>query len=139
MAAWNASTAGGKGDRLKKSRDGFSAFPRRDGGEGADDGQARQAIGHSHAQQATGKAAELPPVRNGVEREVRNHAEREGGQRAPDGAADERAGQDVIGHQHAHNVPRRSTRPGIASVSARAGTPGSVLVATVVRQVRTED
>jgi hypothetical protein len=45
----------------------------------------------------------------------------------------------VIGHQHAHNVPRRSAWLGIASVSARAATPGSVLVATVVRQVRTED
>jgi hypothetical protein len=92
-------------------------------GEDADGRQGRQAVRDRHAHELT-VSAEVPPVRNRVEREVRCHAKQEGGRRAPRRGAYHGTGQHMIGHQH------ESQRTcSAAGGGARSATPDSVSVA----------
>ena len=62
-------------------------------------GQAGQPVRDSDLQELP-RIAPVAPVRDRIQREVGGDAEHEGGHRPPHHRTDERAGQNVIRHQH---------------------------------------
>jgi hypothetical protein len=69
---------------------------------GAHDGEAGQPVGHRHLHEPEAFVP-FAPVRRRVEREMRQHAESEGGRGAASrSGADHGTRKHVIGHQHVH-------------------------------------
>jgi hypothetical protein len=76
-----------------------AAAGRRGRGEGRHRGQAGQPVKDSDLQELP-RIAPVAPVRDRIQREVGGDAEQEGGHWPPHHRTDERAGQNVIRHQH---------------------------------------